>query len=64
MLKKIEDEWEDMNLTIVPYKLTEDSFILVETDAITQIIEDHLTTLETLQKSPNASHLKEKVVKW
>lgn len=46
MIKKIEDEWEELNLTIVPYKLTEDSFILVDTDAITGIIEDHLTTLE------------------
>lgn len=64
MLNKIQCEWEDLNLTIVPYKLSEDSYIIIETDSITGIIEDHLTTLEQLSVSANAAHVIEQIKKW
>jgi hypothetical protein len=51
-------------LTIVPYKLSEDSYIIIETDSITGIIEDHLTTLEQLSVSANAAHVIEQIKKW
>ncbi len=68
MIQKIEDEWETLDLNIVPSKLhsdkNEDTFILVDQDTITSIIEDHLTTLEVLSQSSNATHVKEKIVEW
>jgi fructose-1,6-bisphosphatase len=64
MLAKIESEWTDLNLTLVPYKLSEDTYILVETDAITGIIEEHMTTLESLSVSANAAHVLDSIKKW
>jgi hypothetical protein len=48
LIRKIEEEWKELELTIIPYKMSDDTYILVEQDAITSIIEDHLTTLESL----------------
>jgi dynein heavy chain len=64
ILKKIENEWEHLKLDIVPYVQVPDTFILNESEKITSTIEEHLTTLEAVQKSKNATHVKDQIDEW
>lgn len=45
-------------MKIIPYKETMDAYILVNTDTLSNAIEDNLTTLETISHSKYASHVK------
>jgi dynein heavy chain len=60
----IKEEWQTLDLKIIPYKNSLDAYILIETDTITSIIEDHLTTLEGVENSAYAVHVKEDVIEW
>lgn len=48
-LKDIKSEWSELKLNVIPYKKSNDAYILVDHELITNIIEDHLTTLESVQ---------------
>ena len=64
IIAKIEKQWDYMKLKIIPYAQTTESFILAEADANFETIEDHLTTLETVHQSKNASHVKDRIEEW
>lgn len=63
IIAKIEHEWDYMKLKVVPYALSHpgtstgprsqgsEAFVLADTEAIFDTIEDHLTTLETVYNS-------------
>lgn len=44
----IRDEWERLELKIIPYKNTLDAYILVDTEMLVAVMDDHLTTLESV----------------
>ena len=64
IISKIEKEWDHMKLKIIPYIQESESFILSNIEITFDKIEDHLTTLENILSSRNASHVKEKIEEW
>ena len=48
IFKSIKEEWDSLELKIIPYKETMDAYILVNTDTLSNAIEENLTTLETI----------------
>lgn len=64
IISKIENEWDYMKLKVIPYTPESESFILTNIDSTFDKIEDHLTTLENVLSSKNASHVKEKIEEW
>jgi urate oxidase len=58
------DEWEQLELKIIPFKDTENSYIMVNTDTLNQAIEENLTTLEIISQSEFAAHIKKDIVAW
>ena len=65
IITKVEQEWDYMKLKVVSYTSESETFILADIDATFDKIEDHLTTLENVYHSKNASHVtKEKIEEW
>lgn len=64
IISKIEKQWDYMKLKIAPYAHTSETFILADADVNFDTIEEHLTTLETVHQSKNASHVKERIEEW
>ena len=60
----IRDEWERLELKIIPYKNTLDAYILVDTEMLVAVMDDHLTTLESVQKSDYAAHVRDQIQEW
>lgn len=58
IFKSIKEEWEALELKIIPYKETMDSYILINTDTLSNAIEENLTTLETISQSKYAEHVR------
>ena len=56
-VKAIGEEWEELDLTIIPYKNNQDSYILINYETIFVIIEEHLTILESVENSMYAAHI-------
>ena len=61
IFKCICEEWEKLELKIIPFKDTQNSYIIVNTDTLSQAIEENLNTLEVIQKSEFAAHIKEDI---
>lgn len=51
-----------MELKIVPYKETMDAYIIINTDNLSNAIEENLTTLESISQSEYANHVKEEIL--
>jgi dynein heavy chain len=64
IISKIEKQWDVMKLKIIPYAHASETFILSEVEMNFETIEEHLTTLETVRQSKNASHVKERIEEW
>jgi len=62
IFQAIKDEWDKMELNIIPYKENLDSYILINTDILSSVIEENLTTLETIQMSSYAKYIKEEIL--
>lgn len=46
IFKEICSEWENLEMKIIPFKDTQNSYIIVNTDTLNQAIEENLNTLE------------------
>jgi len=64
IFKSIKEEWEQLELKIIPYKETMDSYILINTDTLSNAIEENLTTLETISQSKYAEHVRGDIEDW
>jgi len=57
----IKQQWEDQNLKIIPFKEQVNDYILVNTDLLSEAIEDNLSTLDTIARSKYASHVSDEI---
>jgi dynein heavy chain len=64
IVQSIGEEWDALDLTVIPYKNNQDSYILIEYDTVFTIIEEHMTTLESVQDSMFAAHIKDQIQDW
>lgn len=64
IFKSICEEWEKLELKIIPFKDTANSYILVNTDTLNQAIEENLNTLESISQSEYATHIKTFILEW
>lgn len=58
------DEWEKLELKIIPFKDTQNSYIMVNTETLNQAIEENLSTLEVISQSEFAAHIKKDILAW
>jgi hypothetical protein len=58
------DEWEKLELRIIPFKDTSNSYIMVNTETLNQAIEENLNTLEVISQSEFAAHIKADILGW
>jgi archaellum component FlaC len=49
--RSIQAEWEKLDLKIIPFRESDDSYLMVNTDTLSNAIEENLTTLESLSQS-------------
>lgn len=64
MLKKVEDSWKIVNLIVLPYKNTNDIFILGSLEEVQVTLEEANINLNTLISSKNTLMIKSKVEDW
>lgn len=64
IFKCICDEWEKLELKIIPFKDTSNSYIMVNTETLNQAIEENLNTLEVISQSEFATHIKQDILAW
>jgi len=64
IFKCICDEWERLELKIIPFKDTQNSYIVVNTETLNQAIEENLNTLEVISQSEFAAHIKKDILAW
>ena len=64
VFKSICDEWERLDLKIIPFKDTQNSYIMVNTETLSQAIEENLNTLEVVSQSDFAAHIRQKIEVW
>lgn len=61
VFKSICDEWEKLDLKIIPFKDTSNSYIMVNTETLSQAIEENLNTLEVVSESSFAKHIRARI---
>lgn len=64
ILKKVEDSWKTINLIVLPYKNTNDIFILGSLEEVQLTLEETNINLNTLVSSKNIVMIKSKVEEW
>ena len=64
IFKAICEEWEKLELKIIPFKDAQNSYIMVNTETLNQAIEENLNTLEVISQSEYATHIKQDIVDW
>lgn len=57
----IRQEWEQSNLKIVPFKEQINDYVIASSELMSDAIEDNLSTLDTIARSPYASHVKSEI---
>ncbi|XP_071452908.1 dynein axonemal heavy chain 1-like [Hetaerina americana] len=62
-LSKMEKDWEDTNLEVLPYKDT-GTYIIKVTDEITQLLDEQTILVQTLMFSPYKAAFEEQVMEW
>jgi len=64
ILKKVEDSWKIVDLTVLPYKNSNDLFILGSLEEVQLTLEEANINLNTLISSEHIMMIKPKVVEW
>lgn len=64
IFRQICSEWEKLELKIIPFKDTQNSYIMVNTDTLVQAIEENQNTLEVISQSEFAAHIREDILVW
>lgn len=64
MLKKVEDSWKIVDLIVLPYKNSNDLFILGSLEEVQLTLEEANINLNTLISSKHIMMIKPKVVEW
>lgn len=57
MFISIRNEWEESNLRIIPFKEQVNDYIISNSELMSDAIEDNLSTLDTIARSPYAAHV-------
>lgn len=57
MFISIRNEWEESNLRIIPFKEQINDYIISNSELMSDAIEDNLSTLDTIARSPYAAHV-------
>ncbi|QQP52952.1 Uncharacterized protein FKW44_005260, partial [Caligus rogercresseyi] len=60
-MKKMVEEWSDMEFSIIPYG---DTFTLSSTDGIQVLLDDHIVKTQTMRGSPYIKPFEEQIGKW
>ena len=64
ILIRIKDEWENTELDTMPFRNRLDTFILINTEKIEYLIEEHRATIESLEFSQHAEHIMGEIEDW
>lgn len=64
MLKKVEDSWNGLCLIVLPYKNTNDYFILGSLEEVQITLEEAMINLNTIITSKNVTMIKARVEEW
>ncbi|GAB1605440.1 dynein axonemal heavy chain 6 isoform X2 [Argonauta hians] len=64
ILKKVEESWKSVELTVLPYKDHKDTYILGGTDDIQQLWEDSNINIATISSSKYVGPIKPRVEEW
>jgi len=64
ILKKVEDSWKAVDLIVLPYKNTNDLFILGSLEEVQLTLEEANINLNTLISSKHIAMIKSKVEEW
>jgi len=64
ILKKVEDSWKAVDLIVLPYKNTNDLFILGSLEEVQLTLEEANINLNTLISSKHITMIKSKVEEW
>ena len=48
----------------MPYKLKEEAYIITEAEAVFSVIDQHMTTLESVENSVYAIHVRDEIRRW
>eukprot|EP01135_Chromosphaera_perkinsii_P012097 Nk52_evm35s2579 gene=Nk52_evmTU35s2579 len=64
MLKKVENNWRELDYQLLPYKDTKDMFILGGIDEIMEKLEDSQVTISTIRGSRFQGPIKPQVDEW
>ena len=59
----MEHEWDDINLTVVPYKDT-GSYILIEMEEIWDLLDDHIIKTASISASPFVKFMEKEITQW
>ncbi|NXR16043.1 DYH1 protein, partial [Semnornis frantzii] len=62
-LTKMESEWKSVLFTVAPYKDT-GTFILKNTDEVSQLLDDHIVMIQSMSFSPFKKHFEERMNTW
>ncbi|XP_046395032.1 dynein axonemal heavy chain 1-like [Ischnura elegans] len=62
-LDKMEKDWEDLNLEVIPYKDT-GTYIIKVTEDISQLLDEQSILVQTLVFSPYKYAFEEKIMEW
>lgn len=64
LLKKVEDNWKELEFIIFPYRDTKDVFILGSLDEVQQVLDDSFININTILSSRHVGPIKSRVDEW
>ncbi|XP_068171919.1 dynein axonemal heavy chain 1 [Antennarius striatus] len=62
-LEKMEQEWSTVSLDVLPYKET-GNYILKNPDKVSQLLDDHIVTMQSMSFSPFKKHFEDRISTW
>ncbi|XP_022919976.1 dynein axonemal heavy chain 6 [Onthophagus taurus] len=64
LLKKVEENWESLEFTVVPHKDTKDVFIMGSTEEVQAVLDDSNINITTISSSRHVGPIKPRVDEW
>lgn len=58
VFNSIQNEWEKTELKIIPFRESLEDYVIINTEIMSNAIEENLGTLETISASEYAAHVK------
>lgn len=61
VFRSIREEWDKTNLKIIPYRDSLTDYVMVNSDMMSNAIEENLQTLEVISQSEYAAHVRTEI---